>query len=128
MASIPVPVLVRLLVDKVTLGQVFLRVLRFSAVIIIPPMLPTPLYLHVAVNRRTNGRSLGAFQKQSYFGNGAHWIEKYFFLSLKELNISYVILGIVLRRTSEHIHCDYVHSESQLCVLINSLKYIVYVL
>jgi hypothetical protein len=35
-----------------------------SPVSIIPPMLHTHLHLHVAVTRRTNGRSLGTFQKK----------------------------------------------------------------
>jgi len=50
---------------QVGLGQIFLRVLLFSPVIIIPFMLHTHLYMHVAVKRRTNGRSLGTFQKAS---------------------------------------------------------------
>jgi hypothetical protein len=44
-------------VDRVALGQVFLPVLRFFPVTIISPFLHTHLYLHVAVIRRTNGRS-----------------------------------------------------------------------
>jgi hypothetical protein len=40
-------------------GQVFLRVLRFSPANILPPVLHTHLHLHVAVTRRTNTRSLG---------------------------------------------------------------------
>jgi hypothetical protein len=51
------------------LGQVFLRALRFSPPNIIPPMFDTHLHLHVDLTRRTNGRILGTFQKQSYFGN-----------------------------------------------------------
>ena len=50
--------------DEVALGQVFLRVLRYSAVIIIPPLLRTHLHLHVALTRRTKGRSVGTFQKE----------------------------------------------------------------
>jgi len=44
--------------NVVPLGQVCLPVLRY----IIPPMLRTHL-LHVALTRRTNGRSLGTFRK-----------------------------------------------------------------
>ena len=60
---------VRFVVDKVTLGHVFLRLLRFSPVSIIPPLLRTHLHIQFAVIRRTNGRILGAFRKAVIFGN-----------------------------------------------------------
>ena len=63
----PRPVHERSVVDKVAVGQVYLRVLRFSPVSIIPPMLHTHLHLHVALNRRTKGRSLGTFEKAVFF-------------------------------------------------------------
>jgi hypothetical protein len=44
-------------VDKVAVDEIFLLVLRFSLVSIIPPMLDTHLHLHVALTRRTNRRS-----------------------------------------------------------------------
>jgi hypothetical protein len=47
--------------------QVFLPVLMFSPVSIIPPMLNTYLHLHVPVTRRTNARSLGTLQKVMLF-------------------------------------------------------------
>jgi hypothetical protein len=47
----------------------FLRLLQFSPVSIIPPMLHTHLHLHVALNRRTNGQRLGTFQTAMFFGN-----------------------------------------------------------
>ena len=50
---------------QVGLGQVFLRVLPFSPVSIIPFMLHAHFYRHVAVKRRTNGRNLGTFRKGS---------------------------------------------------------------
>jgi hypothetical protein len=56
-------------VDKVALGEVFHRVVRFYPVSIIPPLLHIHLHLHVAVIRRTNGRSLGTFQKAMLFRN-----------------------------------------------------------
>ena len=40
----------------------FLRVLLFSPVSVIPPMLRTYLHPHFALTRRTNGRSLGTFR------------------------------------------------------------------
>ena len=52
-------------VDRVALGNVFLRVLRFSPVNIIPPLPLALLHLHGARTRRTNGRSLGTFRKSS---------------------------------------------------------------
>jgi hypothetical protein len=45
-------------VGKVALGPSFLPVLLFPPVSVIPPTLHTDLQLHVAITRRTNGRSL----------------------------------------------------------------------
>jgi hypothetical protein len=42
----------RFVVSRVALGQYSLPVLRFPAVIVVPPLLRT--HLHVAVGRRTN--------------------------------------------------------------------------
>jgi hypothetical protein len=53
----------RFVVDKVALGQVFLRVLLAFPVSIIPAILDTRLHPKVALTRRTNGRSLGTFHK-----------------------------------------------------------------
>ena len=63
----PRSVHVRFVVDEVALRQVFLRVLLFSPVSIIPLMPHNHLHLHVAVTRRTNGRSLGTFHKALLF-------------------------------------------------------------
>ena len=41
--------------------------LRFSPVNIIPPTLHTDRHLHAVLTRRTNGRSLGTFQKAKLF-------------------------------------------------------------
>jgi len=49
----PRSVHVRFVVDKVALGQVFLRVLRYSPVSIILPIFH--IHLHVALTERTNG-------------------------------------------------------------------------
>jgi hypothetical protein len=54
-------------VDEVTLAQGFLRVFTFSLVSIITTLPDTDLYLHVYLTRRTNGRSLGTFQKIMFF-------------------------------------------------------------
>ena len=48
---------------KKNTGQVSLRVLRFSLVSIIPAMVRTHLQLHVALSRRTNGRSTRTFKR-----------------------------------------------------------------
>ena len=50
-------------VNKVALGQAFLRLPRFTPVNIIAPMLRNHLLLHAALTKRTNG--------QSSFGNRA---------------------------------------------------------
>jgi hypothetical protein len=55
--------------NKVALGQGFLRVLLFSPVSIITSMLHIHLHLHVAVTRRENGRNLGTFPKAALFRN-----------------------------------------------------------
>ena len=58
---------VKFMVDW-ALGQVFLRVMRFSFVSIILPMLHTHLHLQAARTRRTNERSLGTLKKECSFG------------------------------------------------------------
>jgi hypothetical protein len=65
----PRPINVRFVVDKITMGQVFLQVLRFSPVSIIPPTLHTNLHPHLALTRQTNVRSLGTFNERCSFGN-----------------------------------------------------------
>ena len=47
------------ILETVALCQVFLWVLSFYLVSIIPPVLHTYLHLHVALTRRMNGRKLG---------------------------------------------------------------------
>jgi hypothetical protein len=64
-------------VDIFELGQVFLCVLPFSPVYIVPPKLRTHLHLHVALTR-TKERSLGTFQKSNALSEiGDHWIGNY---------------------------------------------------
>ena len=63
------------------LGQIFLPVIRFSPVSIIPPMLHTH-HIHVALTRGTNGRSLGTFQKQRSTENWGAFDIKVLSLSL----------------------------------------------
>jgi len=58
---------VRSVVEKVAVGQVFLRLMWFPPVNIIPPMSHTPLHLHTALTRWTNERSLGTFQQSNAF-------------------------------------------------------------
>lgn len=74
----PRSVHVRFVVDKVALGQGFLRVFRVSPVSIIPQMLHIYLHLRVAVSGRTDGWSPRAFQ----IGNALskfekQWMQKY---------------------------------------------------
>ena len=63
----PRPVDVRFVMDKMTMGQVLLQVLRFSPVSIIPPILHTHLHPHLDLTRKTNVRSLGTFQTAMFF-------------------------------------------------------------
>jgi hypothetical protein len=60
----PVSVHVWFVVDSGT-GTRFLRVLRFSPVIVIPPMLYTPLHVESTLTSSATGRSLGTLKKQS---------------------------------------------------------------
>jgi len=53
---------VRFVVYKVTLGQVFLRILVLFLLSIIPPMLHTNLLLHTTLIGRTSRRNLGTIQ------------------------------------------------------------------
>ena len=50
--------------EKSDTGTVFVWVFRFTPVGIIPPMFHTHHLLHVAFTIRTNGLSLGTFQKK----------------------------------------------------------------
>ena len=61
----PRPVLVIFVVYKVALIQVSLAGHRCSPLSIIPPTIRTDLHLYVALNRRTNGWSLGPSRKKS---------------------------------------------------------------
>jgi hypothetical protein len=56
-------VLMRFVVDEVSLREIFLSVQRGFRVNIIPSMLRTRLRLYVALTSRKNERSLGTFQK-----------------------------------------------------------------
>ena len=75
---------VRFVVDNVAMVQVYLRILRFCSVSIIPSMLHTHFHLHVALTGRANGRSLGTFQKEILFGkSGSIGWERIFIYYLK---------------------------------------------
>lgn len=58
---------VRIFQDEMTLKQDFPRLLWFSTVSNIPPILSAHLPLHATPIRRKNGRSLGTFQKGKHF-------------------------------------------------------------
>jgi len=64
---VPGAVFLRFVVDKVVQGKVLLRVLLFSPAIIIQPMRCTDP--HIAVNGRTNWRSLEILEKKMLFEN-----------------------------------------------------------
>jgi hypothetical protein len=86
----PGPVRLGFMVDKVAQGKV-LRVLWFPRVNNIPPVFRTHRHQHVALNGRTNGRSVEAFKKQCLSLIGDYWIEKYtnFFFTLKVSKVSF---------------------------------------
>jgi hypothetical protein len=54
----------QVLVDTMTLGQVFLRILCFPPVSIISPIFHTRIYSRAAPTRRTNGLSLWNLKKK----------------------------------------------------------------
>jgi len=58
---------VKLAVEIVARRYISIRVRRFFRVYIIPPLLYTHPYPHVALTGRTNGRNLGTFQKAFLF-------------------------------------------------------------
>jgi len=61
---------VKLVVEDLEMGHVYLRALRCSPVNIIPPMLPTSLHPHVARTRRPNGEAWEHLEKKQFsFGN-----------------------------------------------------------
>lgn len=65
--------------DRVAPGQGFPLVFRLASVSIFTPLLHTDFYLHVALTRKTKGRSLEASQKSMLFrktgssGQGSTW-------------------------------------------------------
>jgi hypothetical protein len=63
------PVHVKFVVDKVSVGQVLFRELRFCPVTVIVPMIRSCYNLNIALTWRTNSRSRETFQKQCCFGN-----------------------------------------------------------
>lgn len=65
----PGPVHVGFLVDRVTLGQVFISLFQLFRVNIIPSLVHTQLHLCATLIIRTKGQSLVVFKKQCYFGN-----------------------------------------------------------
>jgi hypothetical protein len=90
---------VRILVDEVAPGKVFIRVLHLWPVSVSPPVLRTLLHLHAALTRRANKRSLRNFQKQVFLReNGEHWTIKLCFLIFKIKHI----LSCVLRKANEY--------------------------
>ena len=64
---VPRPGNVRFVVDKVAVGQIFLPVLLFPPDSIIPPVLHTHLYQHVALNQKDKRTKPGNLQKSMLF-------------------------------------------------------------
>jgi len=55
------------MVDRLVLGLVFIRILLFSPVPTMPPILRSNLHLNAALSRKTKRRNLGTSNKQWYF-------------------------------------------------------------
>jgi len=86
-------------VDKVAVGQGFLRGLLLSRVSIIPPMLHTHLHLNVALTR-TSGRSLKTSRKTILFQKkGEHWVEKCWDFQIHRVKTDTIDKGEVHPRT-----------------------------
>jgi len=76
------PFSVRLVVDKMTMGQVSYRVLQFFTVSIIPPVLHTQNYLNIILFRMTSKRGLGIFKQSNALSViREQWTAKYFNIS-----------------------------------------------
>lgn len=73
------PVHLRFMANTVVLGQVFLCILQFSSVSIIPWKLHTHLHLNIILIRRTSGWKLVTSKESSTLLEiGDQWTEKYF--------------------------------------------------
>jgi hypothetical protein len=81
------PVHMIFVVNKVAMGCVFLRLLQYISIDIIPPMFHT--HSHVTLTRRTNGRGLGTFQKATLFRKSGAIGQKSTFTFL--MNIRFMI-------------------------------------
>jgi REP element-mobilizing transposase RayT len=72
--------------DRVALGQVSLRALRFAPVSIIPPMLHNHLHLNINLKRRTTGRSLRNLKKnQRSFRRRKTWRETNIYVGISRV-------------------------------------------
>jgi len=82
---------------KVALPQVFLPILLFSSVSVIPPMLHTHLHLHVARTRETSWWSPGTPETSNAVSEiGEHWIEKYcHFLLSSDRVLPFFLVSII---------------------------------
>ena len=67
------------MVNKMALRYVILGVFPFSTVFTTPLVLHMHLHLHVAITSKTNGRSLGTFQKVLL--KDSHYVWRFFLVS-----------------------------------------------
>jgi hypothetical protein len=73
-------------VDELALGQVSLRVLRFSLVVIIPSVLHIHLHLHICSFQKDKWAKLGYLPEINALSEiGWVWTEKYFCLIVRGL-------------------------------------------
>ena len=90
------------MVDELALGQVSLRVLRLSLVIIIPSVLHLHLRLHVCSFQKDKWAKLGCLPKVNALSEIRWvWTEKYFCLTLRRLT-SYIYGAPILDVSRSH--------------------------
>lgn len=90
---------VRILVNEVAIGKVFIGVIQLWPVSVTPRVLRTHLRLHTALTRRANERNLRNFQKQVFLRRyGDHWTIKLHSLIFKIKHILSCVLRKAYRR------------------------------
>jgi hypothetical protein len=92
----PRSVYVGFMVDNMAIGQVFLPVLQFSPVSIIPPMFHTHFCQRFPLTSRTNWQSLGTLNSKALLFIGEHWTGEYFhFFQARKCHMSVPLLTTI---------------------------------
>ena len=95
--------------DKVSLGQGCLPVLRFIPFSNIPPMPHTHLHITAALHRKIKGRSLGIFRKNYCFGNRGSLDRKYF---------DWVFKRLICHTCALYVMCWFLGGCGYVCVCV----------